>query len=171
MQDVPKEIERKYLITCPDKKFLENLPDCEATVITQVYLIQDKSGFKRRVRKRGVNHHWQYTYTKKKKIAFGERIELESEISESEYQNFLQEADPAHKIIQKTRYCIAYQKQVLELDIYDFSQELATVEIELPDINMPVQLPDWLNIIADVTDKKGYSNFDLSVTLAFPEKI
>lgn len=167
--DMPKEIERKYLIACPDKDFLNHLPDCKATEITQVYLVQDATGFVRRVRKRGQEHNWQYTYTRKKKIAFGERIELESEISEAMYQELLQEADPVHQIIKKIRYCIPYQNQLLELDIYDFSQELATLEIELPDIHMSVQLPDWLTILADVTDKKGYSNFELSMHLAFPE--
>lgn len=171
MQDMPKEIERKYLIICPDENFLKNLPDCKATEITQVYLVKNNSDFTRRIRKRGFHTHWQYTYTQKKKIGFGERIELETEISESEYQNLLTESDPKHKIIKKIRYCITYQNQVLELDIYDFSKNLATLEIELPDINIPVKIPDWVHVIADVTDKKGYSNFELSITLAFPEEI
>ena len=36
---------------------------------------------------------------------------------------------------------------------------------------MPVKLPDWVKIIADVTDQKGYSNFELSLALKFPEEI
>ena len=171
MQDMPKEIERKFLIACPDKNFLENLPNCSFTEITQVYLIQNEIGFTRRVRKRGIKNNVSYTYTQKKKIGFGERIELESDISESKYQKLLQEADPNRKPVKKIRYCIAYKTQMLELDIYDFSQKFATLEIELPDINMPVKLPDWVKIIADVTDQKGYSNFELSLALKFPEEI
>ena len=165
----PKEIERKFLISRPDEAFLEQLPGCEGTEITQTYLRQNHSGFGRRVRKRGTPGNWTYTYTQKRKIGFGERIELEDEISESEYQTLLQEAEPKCHQIHKIRYCVPYEGQNLEIDVYDFSQELATLEIELPAIDVPVTLPDWLNIIADVTDKKGFSNFALSLKLSFPE--
>lgn len=166
---LPLEIERKYLIVCPDTEFLQHLPDCQATEMIQTYLIQNISGFVRRVRKRGTAHHWQYTYTQKKKIAFGEAIELEKEISESEYEALLQETAPDRYPIHKTRYCIAHEGQTLELDVYDFSQSIATLEIELPDIHTPVHLPEWVQLIADVTGKKGYSNFELSGSLVFPE--
>ena len=165
----PKEIERKFLIVRPDKHFLEQIPDCHWTEITQTYLMQNQSGFGRRVRKRGTPGNWEYTYTQKRKIGFGERIELEDRISETEYQTLLQEADPKCHTIEKIRYCVPYREQILEIDVYAFSQELATVEIELPDIHMSVHLPEWLDIIADVTDKQGYSNFALSLKLAFPE--
>lgn len=162
------EIERKYLIAYPDDTVRNQLPDYTATGITQVYLKPDPSGFGRRIRKRVFSDHIEYTYTRKKKIAFGERIELENQISESEYQKLLQEADPAHQMISKIRYAIPYRNQILELDFYAFSQEFATLEIELPDIHTPVQIPEWIHILADVTDTPGYSNFDLSRTLAFP---
>lgn len=166
--EMPLEIERKYLISYPDCAVRNQIPDSTATEITQVYLKPDDSGFGRRIRKQVFSDHIEYTYTRKKKIAFGERIELENQITETEYQKLLQEADPTHHSIQKIRYIIPYQNQVLELDLYAFSQELATLEIELPDIHMHVQLPDWVKILADVTDVPGYSNFELSQTLAFP---
>lgn len=169
--DVPKEIERKYLIKKPDLHFLETFSDSVSTRITQTYLIQKLDGFNRRIRKRGTDHHWQYTYTQKRKISFGERIELENEISETQYLELLQEADPSLHPIQKIRCCIPYAGQLLEIDFYAFSEKYATLEIELPDIHTPVILPDWLEIIADVTDQPGYSNFDLSRTLAFPDEI
>ncbi len=164
----PREIERKFLIARPDASFLHTLPGCQATEITQTYLIQKDTGFGRRIRKRGAPGNWNYTYTQKKKISFGERIELEHEISEIEYTALLKEADPHCHQIHKTRFCIPYQNQLLEIDLYAFSQEFATLEIELPSITTPVMLPDWLNIIEDVTDQKGYSNFALSIRLSFP---
>ncbi|MDE5754447.1 MAG: hypothetical protein K2H89_07905 [Oscillospiraceae bacterium] len=166
--EMPIEIERKYVISYPDSAVRNQIPDFAATGITQVYLKPDDSGFGRRIRKQVFSDHIEYTYTRKKKIAFGERIELEDQITEAEYQKLLQEADPTHHSIQKIRYSIPYQNQILELDLYAFSQKLATLEIELPDINTPVQIPDWVNILADVTDMPGYSNFELSQTLTFP---
>lgn len=165
----PREIERKYLISRPDTEVLQNMPDCQATEIIQTYLIQ-KDDFGRRVRKRGHAGNWEYTYTRKKKIGFGERIELEDRITEAEYQNLLTEADPSHHEIEKIRFCIPYAGQLLEIDVYAFSRQYATLEIELPDIHTPVSLPDWLDILADVTDKQGYSNFALSMTRTFPEE-
>lgn len=164
------EIERKFLISYPEQTILDQLPDASATEITQSYLKPDDSGFGRRVRKRVFPDHVEYTYTRKKKIAFGERIELEDQITEATYQALLLEADPAHRTISKIRYAIPYQGQILELDLYQFSRDLATLEIELPDINQPVRIPDWVHVLEDVTDQPGYSNFSLSLTLAFPQE-
>ena len=168
---LPKEIERKYLIRRPDLEMLKQIPNSRMDEITQTYLIFKEDGFVRRVRKRGTEHHWEYTYTRKKKIGFGERIELEDVIPEEKYLELLKEADETHQSIKKIRCCIPYQEQLLEIDIYHFSQKYATLEIELPDIETPVHLPEWLEIIADVTEKKGYSNFALSQNCAFPEEM
>ena len=168
--ELPREIERKYLIQKPDLEMLQQMPDCRIDDITQTYLIFKEDGFVRRVRKRGKQGQWEYTYTRKKKIGFGERIELEDTISEAQYLELLKEADKTHQNVRKIRCCIPYENQLLEIDIYDFSQKYATLEIELPDIATPVHLPEWLKVIADVTEKKGYSNFALSQNLAFPEE-
>ncbi len=170
-KELPKEIERKYLIQKPDIAVLKSIAGCEATEITQTYLIQKDSGFGRRIRKRGNGENWEYTYTQKHKIGFGERIELEDEISEKKYLELLKEAEPACHSIHKIRCCIPYEGQLLEIDIYEFSEKYATLEIELPSIETPVKLPEWLNILEDVTDKRGYSNFALSRKLAFPEEL
>ncbi|MDE5768601.1 MAG: hypothetical protein K2H29_07005 [Oscillospiraceae bacterium] len=164
------EIERKYLIAYPDSVVLNQIPEDMATRITQIYLKSDDSGFGRRIRERIFPDHTEYTYTRKKKIAFGERMELEDQISETQYQQLCKEADTTHQMISKIRYAIPYRNQILELDLYEFSRKLATLEIELSDINSPVQIPDWIHILADVTDQPGYSNFSLSMTLTFPEE-
>ncbi|HAJ97815.1 MAG TPA: hypothetical protein DCO72_08785 [Ruminococcus sp.] len=167
---VPMEIERKYLIECPTPEQLANLPEPDATEITQTYLKQETKDFGRRIRKRGSDSKgWEYTYTQKKTVGFGERIELEKNITAEQYQELLKEAEPALHTIQKVRYCFTYKGQFFEMDIYAFSDTLATLEIELPSIDTPVRLPDFLHIIADVTGKKGYSNFALSKRLSFPE--
>jgi len=171
MKELPKEIERKYLIKKPELNFLKSQLECRTTEITQTYLKTDGTGFMRRVRKRGYEENWEYTYTRKKKIGFGERIELEDKISESEYLELLTEADDKHTSIKKIRCCIPYENQELEIDLYEFSEKYATLEIELPEIDKPVKIPDWLDIIADVTDQQGYSNFSLSISLKFPEEM
>ena len=166
----PLEIERKYLIAYPSPQQMAQLPQPDATEITQTYLRQETKDFGRRIRKRGSNAKgWQYTYTQKKAVSFGERIEIEKVITAEQYEELLKEADPSFHSIHKIRYCFTYEGQLFEMDVYAFSNTLATLEIELPSIDTPVKLPDFLHIIADVTGKKGYSNFALSRKLAFPE--
>ncbi|MCR5718029.1 MAG: hypothetical protein K6F80_03215 [Oscillospiraceae bacterium] len=170
MQSPPLEIERKYLIRRPSESLLQSLPEADATEITQTYLKADESGMMRRVRKRGtLSKDWQYTYTRKQTIGFGKRIELEDEITQAQYEALLQEAAPDMHPIQKVRWCFVYEKQLFELDIYAMSETLATLEIELPDIDTPVQLPPQIEILSDVTGDKRYSNFTLSRSNTFPE--
>ena len=169
MMAAPLEIERKYLIERPSEEVLHSLPEASATQITQTYLTMQEDGFGRRVRKRGSEAGgWEYTYTRKHRIGFGKRIELEDTITQAQYEALLQEADPALHTIEKVRWCFTDRGQHFELDVYAFSQTLATLESELPDIDTPVQLPEMLHILRDVTDRKGYSNLALSKTLAFP---
>ena len=170
MIDQPLEIERKYLIVRPSEALLRSLPEADPTEITQTYLQADASDMMRRVRKRGsAEKGWQYTFTRKKTIGFGKRIEVEDAIREAQYQELLKEADPAMHPIRKVRWCFRYKGQLFELDVYAFSETLATLEIELPDINAPVQLPGTIQILADVTGKSGYSNYALAKSLTFPE--
>jgi len=169
MSDMPLEIERKYLIRRPSEDVLRSLPEADATEITQTYLTRKQPDFLRRIRKRGsAEKGWQYTCTQKKTIGFGKRIELEDEISETEYEALLQEAEPKMHTIRKVRWTFRHEGQFFELDVYDFSEDTATLEIELPDINTPVTLPPGIDILGDVTGKRGYSNYELSLKLAFP---
>lgn len=166
---LPLEIERKYLIACPSEELLASLPEADPTEITQTYLTSNGKEM-RRVRRRGsAEKGWQYTYTRKQTIGFGKHIELEDEIGEEAYARLLQEADPDMHPIEKVRWCFRYEGQLFELDVYAFSRTLATLEIELPDIDAPVTLPPMLDILADVTGRRGYSNYSLSQKQAFPE--
>lgn len=170
MADLPLEIERKYLIRRPPEELLRSLPDADVTEITQTYLKADESGMMRRVRMRGSEEKgWQYTYTRKQNAGFGTRVELEDEITEAQYRALLAEAEPSMQPIRKARWCFVFQKQLFELDVYAFSDTLAALEIELPDIAAPVHLPPELDVLADVTGDGRFSNFALSRTLAFPE--
>ena len=170
MSGTPFEIERKYLIRRPSEMLLRSLPQADPTEITQTYLKADGSGMMRRVRKRGSEQKgWQYTYTRKQHVDFGKRIELEDEITEEQYLALLGEAEPSMQTVHKVRWCFVYEKQLFELDVYAFSDTLATLEIELPDIDTPVRLHPEIEILADVTGDGRFSNFALSKTLAFPE--
>ncbi len=169
-QNLPREIERKFLIAVPDRVKLSMIPRCSVTEIEQTYLT-DEGDMCRRVRRRGNPHDgWQFTLTKKQYAGYGERIELEEEISPEQYHALLHEAHPHKQPVHKIRHVFPFRGQLLELDVYAFSDCLATLEIELPSIDTPVQLPSFIQVLRDVTDDERYSNYALSENLCFPEE-
>lgn len=60
--------------------------------------------------------------------------------------------------IRKWRYRIPFAGQMLEVDIYDFWQDRATLEIELECEEQAVMLPDWLEIVRELTGERAYKN-------------
>lgn len=164
-KNLPKEIERKYLIKRPTSQVLDSLPDVNRTEIEQIYLNRPNPSITRRIRKRGTKENgFKYYYTEKIPVSFGEKIEIEKEIVSDEYLDLKKDIDKKTSPIYKERYCFNYKNQFFELDVYDFSDELATLEIELDNINTPVELPDFIELISDVTGDKRYSNAALSYT-------
>lgn len=158
----PLEIERKLLIEYPDLKVLNSLKTCRKIPISQAYLCTPEEGIFR-VRKRGEGEDAQYIKTRKTKISDLKRIEVETYISEEEYNAYLNRRECVQGIIAKDRYCLAWHWQYFELDVYPFWQDRATIEIELLSENQPFELPDFLNLIRDVSFEKQYRNKQLAV--------
>ena len=153
----PLEIERKFLIAYPDLEFLNNMKTCRRIPITQAYLTTPEEG-RFRVRKRGEGTEALYIKTIKHKINDMKRIEIEDYISENEYKNYLSQKDYIDGIISKDRYCIAWHGEYFELDVYPFWGDKATLEIELLDEEQEYELPDFLEVVRDVTTEKQYRN-------------
>ena len=74
----------------------------------------------------------------------------------------MQLADPALRPIFKTRYAIPYKGRTAEVDLYDFWQDRATVEVELANENESAELPPYLRVIREVSDDKRYKNVNLA---------
>ena len=159
------EIERKFLIAMPDRGMLEACPGASRSEIVQTYL-PGKEGESRRVRSRSCDGKSTYTLTAKKHISNIRRIEEEREISASEYESLLLESDPEKRSIIKTRYCLPYGGRMLEIDIYSFWDDRATLEIELESEDAPYILPSWINVIKEVTQDPRYTNSSLALLLA-----
>lgn len=64
--------------------------------------------------------------------------------------------------IRKTRYCLTYNSQYFEIDIYPFWKDQAIVEIELLNEKEEIQMPKFLKVIKEVTDDKSYKNASLA---------
>ena len=157
----PMEIERKYLIEYPDIAWLESLQKCEKVDIVQTYLVSPDDR-QIRVRKRGSNGHYIYYRSEKRRVTPYRRISVERRLTESEYLEMLDRADPAAHPIRKTRYCLADGDSYYEIDIYPEWKKQAVLEIELRDSQEEVRIPDGIHVIREVTEDKRYSNFALA---------
>lgn len=90
------------------------------------------------------------------------RVETEERLTEKEYLRLLMEADPSRRPIRKTRYCLTYENQYFEIDLYPFWEEEALMEIELASETAPVKLPPFLKILREVTGEEAYTNAALA---------
>ena len=157
----PYEIERKYLIEYPDIKWLESNPSCRRIEIIQTYL-NSAAGEEVRIRQRGFDGNYIYYQTIKRKVSDVKRVEIERRLSQSEYLKLLMEADTTKRQIRKTRYCLTFDNQYFEIDIYPFWTDKAIAEIELSDENAAVVFPKQLKVIREVTEDEAYKNASLA---------
>lgn len=104
-----------------------------------------------RVRQRGIDGNYVYFQTIKRKISDVKRVEIERHLSQSEYLNLLMEADTTKRQIRKTRYCLTYENQYFEIDVYPFWTDRAIAEIELSNEDLTIVFPKQIKVIKEVT--------------------
>lgn len=163
---IPLEIERKFLIrrTASIEEHASHRID-----IIQTYLVKTDEDIQRRVRKTSVNGDISYTYTEKRFVSPSVREENERVINEKEYLSFLCETDNELQPVEKSRFILPYRSQRFEIDVYPFSDEFATLELELASEDQDIYLPPFLDIIKEVTGDHSYSNAVLAKNKRFPE--
>lgn len=156
----PLEIERKFLIEYPDINQFEKNPHCQKVEIIQTYLKSDNDEV--RIRQRGLDGNYIYFKTTKREISGLKRVEVERRLTQKEYLELMMQADTSKKQIRKTRYCLAYENQYFEIDIYPFWNDKAIMEIELRSETEAVTFPDFIEVIKEVTDDEVYKNVSIA---------
>lgn len=154
----PLEIERKFLIRYPDIKQLESMSNCEKIEIMQTYLCASKTDEEDRIRQRGKDGHYLYTRTTKRRLSGTKRVEIERRLTQEEYLALLMEADPAYHQIRKTRYCLVYDSQYFEIDVFPFWKDQAIAEIELKNEADPIRFPPNIHVLREVTGDEAFYN-------------
>lgn len=157
----PYEIERKFKIKKPSYEFLNNLDNCSRVKIIQTYLLSNDDE-EIRVRQRGSDGSYTYTLTKKKKSSNMKRIEVERRLTSEEYLCALANVDSTRAPIIKERYCLCYQNQYFEIDMYPSIDDYAICEIELSDEYQEIIFPDYLDVIEEVTELEAYKNANIA---------
>ena len=157
------EIERKYLIRMPDVAALAAMPGCVIWDVEQTYLDRGADGSSRRIRRIAVDGLVKYIFTSKLRVDAMSCEETEGEISPEEYASLAKQADPERRPVVKRRFRIPYEGQLLEVEVYRFWRDRATLEIELKDESQPVKLPEWLEVVREVTGEDAYKNLNLAL--------
>ena len=160
-EDHPYEMERKFLIRYPDISWLEENPLCHRVDIDQTYLKSD-DGEEIRIRRRGEKGNYIYYETHKRMLDGMKRISTEKRLSKSEYRRLMKNADPERQTIHKKRYCLTYDNQYFEIDIYPFWKDKAILEIELREENTQIRFPEQIQVLEEVTGNPEYKNAALA---------
>ncbi len=160
------ETERKFLIRIPAG--LEKLQSGEMSII-QTYLKRKDPEVQRRVRKITRGGETEYVYTEKKHLSGITREETEYFLTAEEYAALYREKDGSLAEVIKTRHFIDHEGQHFEMDVYPFSDRLATIELELSDEKQRIIMPPFIDVIKEVTGDPEYFNAALSGRGAFPD--
>ena len=163
------EIERKYLIRYPNIQTLQAQKGVEQWEIVQIYLTVSGPGETRRIRQVVSGGEIKYYKTFKKRLTDLANEEDEGEIDQLEYIHLCQEQQPGCKPLGKTRYRIPYEGHILEFDIYPFWKDRAILEIELEHENEGAAIPDYVQIIRDVSADPAYKNRSLAEKVVVEE--
>lgn len=158
----PMEIERKFLISRPNIRALEQRAHCERVDIIQIYLKTDDNAEEVRIRQRGSNGSYIYFMTSKKIVSGLKRVEVEKRLSQEEYLSLMVMADPACRPIRKQRFCLSENGLYYEIDIYPEWKDKAIMEIELHSEDQEIIVPDGIDVIREVTGDSMYSNYNLA---------
>lgn len=162
----PLEIEYKFLIRYPDISVLESQPDYKCQEMTQLYLElpedTDGNGTRCRIRSVTVCGKTKYIKTFKTSITDMTRIEIESEISAEEYNSLSKYLRKGFSPINKVRHSFTLDKFTYEVDIFPFWNDRAYLEIEVESEDIHPPIPDFIEIIKDVTSDKRYRNTALA---------
>lgn len=168
MEKLPLEIERKYIIKMPDLSALNKKEGYSRSKISQIYL-SSAPHVTHRIRSREYDGKTVYTETKKIRVDKISAIEDEREISGEEFEKLSLLKRPDTKVIEKERHTFLYGGFMIEIDVYPEWKRTCIMEIELETRDEVASIPDFIEIISEVTGNKKYSNAAMSK--AFPEEI
>ena len=162
------EIERKYIIRKPSLEVLSKQEEYSHSDIEQIYL-PTSTGETDRVRRREYTDGARYYRTRKLRIDGMSAVETEGEITPEEYSRLAANPEKGTHPIHKTRHTFLYLGQLFEIDVYPEWQKSCILETELSSREVQVEFPPFIEVIAEVTGVKEYSNHSMS--RAFPEEI
>ena len=162
--DTGLEIERKYLLAgAPAASDLAALGARDVR-IEQAYL-RAEDEWVRRVRRTDRGGTIRHVFTRKRDVAGIVREEFETDLTAVEYERLLADADPARRVIRKTRHVFTSGRWTLELDVFSDPVGLVLLEVELDDAADEPELPPVIAslVVREVSTEAAYTNHVLAL--------
>jgi CYTH domain-containing protein len=158
---MPLEIERKFLL----RKFPDSEEKFETNLIIEQFYTKESDRVERYRIEKGDKFE-RFKLTTKTPLSHGVFEEIETKITEEEWMKRRSESLYISYIF-KTRFKTVIDGLTWEVDRYE-NLSLTIMEVELPDINHPIVIPDFINkeIIKEVTGDKPFANFNLGLGLS-----
>ena len=159
------EYHKKLLVKIPD---INKLKYNKKITIIQNYLYSDDDNIEKRIRQRRDGESSSFYYTEKNKVKENDngRLKSERKIDEREYILLLSQVNPEYHQITKDRYCFIYNNQYMSLDIFNFDKEQALLEVSFEKRDTNIEIPNFIEIIKDVTFDNNYKNVEISKNLS-----
>ena len=158
---VPTRVQRKFLINASnfDFRFLENY-GLVSMSIEQSYLNSINDNVERRLRKRIYYGDNDYYFTEQIKRSNGMSDVLTNKrISKDEYNKILNESSDITSVI-KIRHSFMINNQYFKLDV--FNNEMMLLEVEPTYQNDQIIVPNFIEVLEDVTNNPEYQNINIS---------
>lgn len=151
-----KEIERKFL--------LKTSPVIPATCYLDYFVNQGYVPGELIKERLTLVHVEHLKYLRDVKIGSGiERLEFEEEISQELFDSMWPLTEGRR--VWKRRFCVPAENDLVwEVDFF-MDRELYLAEIEIPSVDYPVTLPEWIEplVVREVTGEKEFEGFYMGI--------
>lgn len=160
-----KPIERfsKYLIEVNDELLqqLAKQDNYSTSHIVQHYLTSD-NGFERRIRLRERDGDVLYSYSEANYLSTNERIKVDRVLTERQYNDYKHQIDKSLNVTDKMRYSFINNDNFFKLDVFNFDTSKGILSTESTADESEVKIPEFINVIKDVTGNVNYKNYHLA---------
>lgn len=134
--------------------------------IIQHYLRSD-DGYERRIRSRDRNGDMLYSYSEANYLSTNERVKVDRVLTERQYNDFAHQIDTDLHVIDKMRYSFIDKGLFFKLEVFDFDTTKGILTVDEPDDGRTVEVPDYFEVIRDVTGDVNYKNYYLAKSQSF----
>lgn len=158
-----KQVKRqeKYAVDLTKTNLDKIIRRGRAMHISQTYL-EGEPHIEKRLRKIEFQDSISYLFSVYKVLPDGTKLCVsEKNLSEKEYDAFMEYRDNGYETIQKIRYYFDYEGQYFSLDVFDGKSDVGILEINV-DEKDKVVVPDFVCILDKVTDDLNFYNRNIA---------
>lgn len=164
----------------PVEKFNKYLIKVDVDVLTKIaqeanystshivqHYLNAENGYQRWIRSRTSNEITMYSYSEANYLQNNERIKVDKVLTEKQYKDYLRQVDPHLDGLDKTRYSFICNGLFFKLDVFSFDTSKGILAVDVPADGQEIEIPDYIEVIKNVTDDLSYKNYYLAEAQKF----